>query len=129
MAKSSEESAMSITSWNSNPFYMPLMAAQRFNIRLQYQDLTNEDILRPYNHSIKADGSIAVLMGSLAPEGSFIRHAACLKEVFEAVLHARPFDSEKEGRTPFLLRPENPSFTRLWMGSDFFFYRKIEDKQ
>lgn len=52
-------------------------------------------------------------MGSLAPEGSFIRHTACLKDVFEAVLHVRPFDSEKEGRTPFLLRPENPSFISI----------------
>ncbi len=61
-------------------------------------------------------------MGSLAPEGSFIRHAACLKDVFEAVLHARPFDSEKEGRTPFLLRPENPSFIPIVDGFGFLLF-------
>ncbi|MFR8437751.1 MAG: dihydroxy-acid dehydratase [Lachnospiraceae bacterium] len=84
--------------------------------------MTNEDSLRPYNHSIKADDSIAVLMGSLAPEGSFIRHAACRKDVFKAVLHARPFDSEKEGRTPFLLRPENPSFIPIVDGFGFLLF-------
>ena len=62
-------------------------------------------------------------MGSLAPEGSVIG-----QEVFEAVLHARPFDSEKEGRTPFPLNPKIRVSSRLWMGSDFFFYRKIEDE-
>lgn len=61
-------------------------------------------------------------MGSLAPEGSFIRHAACLKDVFEAVLHARPFDSEKEGRTPFLLKPENPSFIPIVDGFGFLLF-------
>lgn len=58
-------------------------------------------------------------MGSLAPEGSFIG-----QEVFEAVLHARPFDSEKEGRTPFLLRPENPSFIPIVDGFGFFLLSK-----
>lgn len=61
-------------------------------------------------------------MGSLAPEGSFIRHTAYLKDVFEAVLHARPFDSEKEGRTPFLLRPENPSFIPIVDGFGFLLF-------
>ena len=42
------------------------------------------------------DGSIAVLKGNLAPEGAVIKHTACPREMFEAVLSARPFDSEEE---------------------------------
>ena len=42
------------------------------------------------------DGSIAVLRGNLAPEGAVIKHTACPKEMFRAVLNARPFDSEEE---------------------------------
>ena len=61
-------------------------------------------------------------MGSLAPEGSFIRHAACRKDVFEAVLHARPFDSEKEGRTPFPLSPGNPNFIPIVDGFGFLLF-------
>ena len=58
--------------------------------------LTREDIIRPYDRSIGTDGSIAVLKGNLAPEGAVIKHTACPREMFSAVLRARPFDSEEE---------------------------------
>ena len=58
--------------------------------------LTKEDIIRPYDKAIGTDGSIAILRGNLAPEGAVIKHTACPKEMFKAVLNARPFDSEEE---------------------------------
>ena len=58
--------------------------------------LTRQDIIRPYDQAIGTDGSIAVLKGNLAPEGAVIKHTACPKEMFSAVLTARPFDSEEE---------------------------------
>ncbi len=58
--------------------------------------LTRADIIRPYDQAIGTDGSIAVLRGNLAPEGAVIKHTACPKEMFSAVLNARPFDSEEE---------------------------------
>ena len=58
--------------------------------------LTKEDIIRPYNQAIGTDGSIAVLKGNLAPEGAVIKHTACPREMFSAILRARPFDSEEE---------------------------------
>lgn len=58
--------------------------------------LTREDIIRPYDRAIGTDGSIAVLKGNLAPEGTVIKHTACPREMFSAVLRARPFDSEEE---------------------------------
>ncbi len=57
--------------------------------------VTREDIIRPYDKAIGTDGSIAVLKGNLAPEGAVIKHTACPKEMFQAVLYARPFDSEE----------------------------------
>ena len=68
---------------------------QEFNQRYQV-NVTREDIIRPYDKAIGTDGSIAVLKGNLAPEGAVIKHAACPKEMFKSVLHARPFDSEEE---------------------------------
>lgn len=59
-------------------------------------NVTKEDIIRPYDRAIGTDGSIAVLRGNLAPEGAVIKHTACPKEMFKAVLRARPFDSEEE---------------------------------
>jgi len=59
-------------------------------------DLSSEDIIRPYGQALGVDGSVAVLRGNLAPEGAVIKHTACPKEMFRAVLRARPFDSEEE---------------------------------
>ena len=64
---------------------------KRYNI-----NITKEDIIRPYDKAIGTDGSIAILRGNLAPEGAVIKHTACPKEMFKAVLHAKPFDSEEE---------------------------------
>ena len=58
--------------------------------------VTREDVIRPYDKAIGTDGSIAILKGNLAPEGAVIKHTACPKEMFQAVLRARPFDSEEE---------------------------------
>ena len=66
-----------------------------FNKRYKLH-LTREDIIRPYDKAIGIDGSIAILRGNLAPEGAVIKHTACPKEMFKAVLRARPFDSEEE---------------------------------
>lgn len=58
--------------------------------------VTKQDIIRPAAAPIGTDGSIAILKGNLAPEGAVIKHTACPKEMFRAVLRARPFDSEEE---------------------------------
>ncbi len=58
--------------------------------------VTKQDIIRPYDNAIGTEGSIAVLKGNLAPEGAVIKHTACPKEMYKAVLRARPFDSEEE---------------------------------
>lgn len=58
--------------------------------------LKAEDIIRPAARPLGTDGSIAVLKGNLAPQGAVIKHTACPREMFRAVLRARPFDSEEE---------------------------------
>ncbi len=58
--------------------------------------LKREDIIFKRENPIGTDGSIAILKGNLAPEGAVIKHTACPKEMFKAVLRARPFDSEEE---------------------------------
>ena len=68
---------------------------QDFNARY-HVSLKKEDIIRPYADAIGTDGSIAILRGNLAPEGAVIKHTACPKEMFKAVLRVRPFDSEEE---------------------------------
>ena len=65
-------------------------ANQKYGIRL-----TKRDIIRPWDDPLGRDGSIAVLRGNLAPLGAVIKHTACPREMFSAVLRARPFDSEE----------------------------------
>ncbi len=67
----------------------------QFNERYN-TNITRKDIIRPYDEAIGTEGSIAVLKGNLAPEGAVIKHTVCPKEMFKAVLRARPFDSEEE---------------------------------
>ncbi len=55
-----------------------------------------EDILRPYDNPIGDEGTIAILKGNLAPEGAIVKHSAVPKEMFHALLRARPFNSEEE---------------------------------
>ena len=85
-------------------------ANQKYGIHL-----TKEDIIRPYASPIGTDGSIAVLKGNLAPLGAVIKHTACPKEMFSAVLRARPFDSEEEAIDAILhhrVRPGDAVFIR-----------------
>ncbi len=55
-----------------------------------------EDIIRPCDRAISRDGAVSVLKGNLAPEGAVVKHTAVPREMFRAVLRARPFDSEEE---------------------------------
>ena len=85
-----------LTELKNNGFYERCaLWLQEFNKRYSVQ-VTKEDIIRPYDKALGVDGSIAILRGNLAPEGAVIKHTACPKEMFKAVLRARPFDSEEE---------------------------------
>ena len=77
--------------------------------------LEREDIIRPFDKAIGTDGAIAILKGNLAPEGAVIKHTACPKEMFQATLSARPFDSEEEAIDAVLthkIRPGDAVFIR-----------------
>ena len=57
--------------------------------------VSREDIIHSFDNAKGTDGSIAILKGNLAPEGSVIKHTACPKNMFEATLRAKPYDSEE----------------------------------
>ena len=58
--------------------------------------IQREDIIHSFDNAKGTEGSIAILKGNLAPEGCVIKHTACPKEMFKAVLRAKPYDSEEE---------------------------------
>jgi dihydroxy-acid dehydratase len=67
-----------------------------------------EDIIRPFGNPISENGTIAILKGNLAPEGSVIKHSAVSKKMQKAILKARPFDSEEEALKAVLEREIQP---------------------
>ena len=63
---------------------------------LKKWNISKEDVIRPYNNPIGRNGTIAILKGNIATQGAVVKHSAVPKEMFKAVLKARPFDSEEE---------------------------------
>jgi dihydroxy-acid dehydratase len=70
--------------------------------------ISRTDIIRGIDNPIGTDGAIAILKGNLAPEGAVIKHSAAPKEMFHAVLRARPFNSEEEAIDAVLRRRVKP---------------------
>ncbi len=77
-------------------YYDRCRAAMEASNRRRGLHLTAADVIHPASNPLGRGGSVAVLTGNLAPEGAVIKHTACPKEMFHAVLRARPFDSEEE---------------------------------
>ena len=59
-------------------------------------NLKRTDVIRRFDHAIGIDGTVAILKGNLAPDGSVVKHSAVPKEMFKAILRARPFDCEED---------------------------------
>lgn len=58
--------------------------------------LTRGDIIHSVDKPYKPGGGLAVLTGSLAPEGAVVKHAAVDPKMHRHVGPARPFNSEEE---------------------------------
>ncbi|MDD3361227.1 MAG: dihydroxy-acid dehydratase [Hespellia sp.] len=69
---------------------------ERCDEYLKKWGLKREDIIRSVENPIGTDGTVAILKGNLAPEGAVVKHSAVPKEMFQAVLRARPFDCEED---------------------------------
>ena len=56
----------------------------------------DEDVIRPLDNPYHAEGGIAVLKGTLAPEGCVVKQVAVVPEMMHHVGPARVFDCEEE---------------------------------
>lgn len=98
-----------------NGFYEHCDEILREKAALFGREITRAEIIRPFDHAKGTDGSIAILRGNLAPEGCVIKHTACPKNMFQAVLNAKPYDSEEECITAVLsgeVKPGDAIFIR-----------------
>lgn len=69
---------------------------EKCNKYLEAYNIKKEDIIRPNKNPIGKNGSVAVLRGNLAPDGAVVKHSAVPKEMFNAILKAKPFDCEED---------------------------------
>lgn len=74
----------------TNGFY------ERCEENLKKWNLKREDVIRSFAAPIGRDGTVGILKGNLAPDGAVVKHSAVPKEMFHAVLHARPYDCEED---------------------------------
>ena len=81
---------------------------ERCYAELEKRNLKKEDIIKTVVNPIQKQGALAILKGNLAPEGAVIKHSAVPKEMREAVLIARPFNSEEEAIKAVLTGEINP---------------------
>lgn len=81
---------------------------ERCYAELEKRNLKKEDIIKTVANPIQKQGALAILKGNLAPEGAVIKHSVVPKEMREAVLIARPFNSEEEAIKAVLTGEINP---------------------
>jgi dihydroxy-acid dehydratase len=66
------------------------------------------DVIRGFDKPLGEDGTIAVLKGNLAPGGAVVKHSTMPKEMFRALLKARPFDCEEDAIAAIIRRKIKP---------------------
>ena len=81
---------------------------ERCEEHLKKTGLKRTDIIRGFDDPIGKDGTVAVLKGNLAPQGSVVKHSAVPKEMHKALLSARPFDCEEDAIAAILNRDIKP---------------------
>lgn len=69
--------------------------------------LERDDVIYPPDKAVET-GSIAILKGNIAPEGSVIKYSACVKEMLCHTGPARVFDSEEEAHQAVVDGKINP---------------------
>lgn len=69
--------------------------------------LEREDVIFPLE-KVKEHGSVAILKGNLAPEGSVIKYSACAKEMWSHKGIARVCDSEEEAHGDVVAKKIHP---------------------
>lgn len=85
------------------------------NKYLEKIGIKREDVIKSIEAPIGKNGAIAILKGNIAPDGAVVKHSAVPKEMHNAILRARPFDSEEDAIEAILsknIKPGDAVFIR-----------------
>lgn len=75
---------------------------------LEKTGLKRSDVIRHFNQPIGVNGTIAILNGNLAPGGAVVKHSAVPVAMHQAILKAKPFDSEEAAIEAVLTKKIHP---------------------
>ncbi len=78
------------------------------NVRIE-----NDDVIHTAENAYSKEGGIAILKGSLAPQGSVVKQSAVAPEMMKREVTARVFDSEEDAMQAIL---DGKDKTRRWRG-------------
>ena len=74
----------------------PTVTGQSLGENIRKSRNTNSQVIHPFGNPIKSSGGLAVLRGSLAPDGSVIKQSAASPELLRHQGRALVFDNHKE---------------------------------
>jgi dihydroxy-acid dehydratase len=69
---------------------------------LHHASILNEDVIRKIEHAYHKEGGIAILKGSLAPDGAVVKQSGVSQEMMKRKGPARVFNSEEEASKAIL---------------------------
>lgn len=72
------------------------------NLRDLGATIRDEEVIHPLEKAWSKEGGIAILRGSLAPEGAVVKQSAVAPEMMKRTVTARVFNSEQEAMTAIL---------------------------
>jgi len=75
---------------------------------LKHIAIDNDEVIRPLENPYHAEGGIAILRGSLAPNGAVVKQSGVLPEMMKRTGKARVFDSEEDASQAILSGTINP---------------------
>jgi dihydroxy-acid dehydratase len=65
-------------------------------------EVTDENVIRPFNKPYHREGGIAILRGNLAPDGAVVKQSAVSQNMMKFEGKAKVFDSEEKGMKAIL---------------------------
>ncbi len=72
------------------------VTGSRLEKNLEQARITNSEVIRPTTSPYHEEGGIAILRGSLAPDGAVVKQSGVLPEMMKVKARARVFDSEED---------------------------------
>lgn len=72
------------------------------NLKKLEASILDEEVIRPVENPYSKEGGIAILSGSLAPEGAVVKQSAVAPEMMHRTVKARVFNSEQDAMQAIL---------------------------